>query len=90
MTSKQTFLKIREIPEETRGREGCTADRLCVITEANTPRRYYSYYFSMSIFGTLVIMIGSKFYFRVSFTGEPVTFFLPEGKVKSEGVSVLL
>ena len=70
--------------------EGCTVDRFCVIPEANTPRRYYSYYFYMSIFGTLVIMIGSKFYFRVSFTGKPVTFFLPEGKIKSEGVSVLL
>jgi hypothetical protein len=59
-----------------------------VIPETSTPHRYYSYYFPVSIVGTLVIRMPINF--RVSFTGESITFFLSESKVKSEGVSVLL
>jgi hypothetical protein len=85
----QRFLTIREIAEETKGRECARADRLCVIPEISAPHSYYSYYFPVGIVGILVIMITDKFYFRVSFTRESVGLFLPEGNVKSEGVPVL-
>ena len=32
-----------------------------MIPEASTPHRYYSYYFPVSIVGTLVIKIADKF-----------------------------
>ena len=60
-----------------------------MIPELSTPLSYYFYYFPVNIVGILVIMITDKFYFRTSFTRESIWLFLPEGNVKSEGVSVI-
>lgn len=47
-----------------------------MISDDSTP--HYNYYFPVSIVGTLLIKIVDNF--RVSFTGESITFFFVRGQ----------
>jgi hypothetical protein len=82
------YATISHNPRNPRGNN--RERRSCVwFLKSVHPLAIIFYYFPVNIVGILIIMITDKFYFRASFTRESITLSLPEGNVKSEGVSVI-